>query len=60
MFGRRPLVGADALRAAVEGYRDAGYGHLILHLSGGIWSSFGEEQLELAAEALGLQPPAGR
>lgn len=50
-----PLIGADALRTAVAERRDAGYDHLILHLSGAIWSSFGEQQLELAAEALGLR-----
>lgn len=53
MFGP-PAIGAEALRAAIEQRREAGYGHAILHLSGSIWSSYGEQQLELAAEALGL------
>jgi alkanesulfonate monooxygenase SsuD/methylene tetrahydromethanopterin reductase-like flavin-dependent oxidoreductase (luciferase family) len=52
-FGR-PVIGVDGLRAAVESSRRAGYGHLILHLSGFIWSSSGEDHLKLAAEALGL------
>jgi alkanesulfonate monooxygenase SsuD/methylene tetrahydromethanopterin reductase-like flavin-dependent oxidoreductase (luciferase family) len=53
LFGP-PVIGADALRAAVEERRAAGYGHVILHLSGSIWSSYGADQLEQAAEALGL------
>ena len=53
LFGP-PVVGADALRRTVAERREAGYGHAILHLSGGIWTSYGEQQLELAAEALEL------
>ena len=47
-------VGADGLRAVVDTQRAAGCDHLILHLSGTIWSSYGPEQLDLAADALGL------
>jgi alkanesulfonate monooxygenase SsuD/methylene tetrahydromethanopterin reductase-like flavin-dependent oxidoreductase (luciferase family) len=47
-------VGADGLRALVEEYRTLGCEHLILHLSGSIWSSYGLDQLDLAADALGL------
>jgi alkanesulfonate monooxygenase SsuD/methylene tetrahydromethanopterin reductase-like flavin-dependent oxidoreductase (luciferase family) len=50
----RPVVGADAFRALVEEWRAAGCDHLILHFSGMIWSSYGLEQLDLAADALGL------
>jgi alkanesulfonate monooxygenase SsuD/methylene tetrahydromethanopterin reductase-like flavin-dependent oxidoreductase (luciferase family) len=48
------VVGAEALRAMADEYRAAGCDHLVLHLSGRIWTSYGMEQLELAAEALGL------
>jgi alkanesulfonate monooxygenase SsuD/methylene tetrahydromethanopterin reductase-like flavin-dependent oxidoreductase (luciferase family) len=48
-------VGPDGLKALVEERRAAGCGHLIVHFSGGIWSSYGPEQLDLAAEALGLR-----
>lgn len=61
LLGRPPLIGPDRLRAAVEEHRAAGYGHLMLHLSGSPWSSFGEDQLEQAAAALGLaRSPASR
>jgi alkanesulfonate monooxygenase SsuD/methylene tetrahydromethanopterin reductase-like flavin-dependent oxidoreductase (luciferase family) len=53
-IGGPPAIGADALRDAVEQKRAAGFEHLILHFSGAIWSSYGDDQLELAAEALGL------
>jgi alkanesulfonate monooxygenase SsuD/methylene tetrahydromethanopterin reductase-like flavin-dependent oxidoreductase (luciferase family) len=49
-----PAIGADGLRALAEDWRAAGCEHLILHFSGMIWSSYGIEQLDLAAEALGL------
>jgi alkanesulfonate monooxygenase SsuD/methylene tetrahydromethanopterin reductase-like flavin-dependent oxidoreductase (luciferase family) len=48
------VVGADDLKALVEEWRAAGCDHLVLHLSGMIWSSYGMEQLDLAAEALDL------
>ncbi len=48
-------VGPNGLRALVEDHRAKGCGHLVLHFSGGIWSSYGLEQLDLAAEALGLK-----
>jgi alkanesulfonate monooxygenase SsuD/methylene tetrahydromethanopterin reductase-like flavin-dependent oxidoreductase (luciferase family) len=55
------VVGADSLRALVAAHREAGSDHLVLHLSGGLWSSHGAGQLALAAEALGLvSPAAGR
>jgi FMNH2-dependent dimethyl sulfone monooxygenase len=47
-------VGADALRALVAAHEAAGSEHLILHLSGGPWSSHGVDQLERAADALAL------
>jgi alkanesulfonate monooxygenase SsuD/methylene tetrahydromethanopterin reductase-like flavin-dependent oxidoreductase (luciferase family) len=47
-------VGADALRRSADEWRAAGCQHLVLHLSGAIWTSFGLEQLDLAADALGL------
>jgi alkanesulfonate monooxygenase SsuD/methylene tetrahydromethanopterin reductase-like flavin-dependent oxidoreductase (luciferase family) len=50
------LVGADALRARAEEWRAAGAGHVVLHFAGAIWTSYGVEQLDLAAEALGLSP----
>jgi probable F420-dependent oxidoreductase len=49
-------VGADALRDAADRWREAGADHMVLHLSGAIWSSYGIEQLDLAADALGLAP----
>ncbi len=59
LAGHQPMghvaVGSAALRALVEEHRSKGCGHLVLHFSGGIWSSYGPEQLDLAAEALGLQ-----
>jgi alkanesulfonate monooxygenase SsuD/methylene tetrahydromethanopterin reductase-like flavin-dependent oxidoreductase (luciferase family) len=58
LAGHQPMggvaVGPEGLRALVEEHRAKGCDHLILHLSGGIWSSYGPEQLDLAAEALGL------
>jgi len=53
-FGRA-AVGPEGLRALVDEQRAAGCSHLILHLSGGIWSSYRPEQLDLAAETLGLR-----
>jgi len=50
----KPVIGADALRKLVGEWREAGCDHLVLHFSGMIWSSYGIEQLDLAAEALGL------
>ena len=50
-----PAIGTEGLRALVEDWRAAGCDHLILHFSGMIWSSYGLEQLDLAAEALGLR-----
>jgi alkanesulfonate monooxygenase SsuD/methylene tetrahydromethanopterin reductase-like flavin-dependent oxidoreductase (luciferase family) len=49
-------IGAEALRAAARRYEAAGCDHLVLHFSGAIWTSYGIEQLDLAAEALGLTP----
>jgi FMNH2-dependent dimethyl sulfone monooxygenase len=46
------VVGADALGALVAGHESGGSEHLILHLSGGPWSSHGADQLERAADAL--------
>jgi alkanesulfonate monooxygenase SsuD/methylene tetrahydromethanopterin reductase-like flavin-dependent oxidoreductase (luciferase family) len=50
------VVGAAELRSLADRWRDAGCDHLVLHFSGAIWSSFGMEQLDLAAEALGVSP----
>jgi len=50
----KPVIGADALRELVDQWREARCDHLVLHFSGMIWSSYGMEQLDLAAEALGL------
>jgi alkanesulfonate monooxygenase SsuD/methylene tetrahydromethanopterin reductase-like flavin-dependent oxidoreductase (luciferase family) len=47
-----PAVGAEGLHRAVEESRKAGADHLVLHLSGSIWSSYGVEQLDRAAEVL--------
>lgn len=47
-------VGADELREIAEGHRSAGCQELILHFSGSVWTSYGREQLDLAADALGL------
>jgi alkanesulfonate monooxygenase SsuD/methylene tetrahydromethanopterin reductase-like flavin-dependent oxidoreductase (luciferase family) len=49
-----PAIGAEALCELVEQHRANGVDHLILHLSGGIWTTYGDEQLERAAAALGL------
>jgi len=48
------VVGAEALKARAEEWRSAGCDHLVLHFAGMIWTSYGMEQLDLAAEALGL------
>ncbi len=48
------VVGAEALKRLADDYREAGCDHLILHFSGAIWTSYGMEQLELAANALGV------
>jgi alkanesulfonate monooxygenase SsuD/methylene tetrahydromethanopterin reductase-like flavin-dependent oxidoreductase (luciferase family) len=59
LAGYQPMghvaVGVEGLRALVEDHRQKGCDHLILHFSGGIWSSYGVEQLDLAAEALRLR-----
>jgi hypothetical protein len=47
-----PAVGVEGLREVVERNREAGVDHLVLHLSGAIWTAYGDEQLERAAEAL--------
>jgi alkanesulfonate monooxygenase SsuD/methylene tetrahydromethanopterin reductase-like flavin-dependent oxidoreductase (luciferase family) len=47
-------VGAEGLREIAEGHRAAGCQELILHFSGSVWTSYGREQLDLAADALGL------
>ena len=47
-------VGAEELREIAEGHRAAGCQELILHFSGSVWTSYGREQLDLAADALGL------
>jgi alkanesulfonate monooxygenase SsuD/methylene tetrahydromethanopterin reductase-like flavin-dependent oxidoreductase (luciferase family) len=47
-------VGADGLRQLVWGIESAGADEVILHFSGAVWTSYGIEQLDLAAEALGL------
>ncbi len=48
------VVGPEALKTLAGAYRAAGCDHLVLHLSGRIWTSYGIEQLELAADALEL------
>jgi alkanesulfonate monooxygenase SsuD/methylene tetrahydromethanopterin reductase-like flavin-dependent oxidoreductase (luciferase family) len=52
-------IGPDELRTLVEEHRALGCEHLILHFSGHIWSSYGVEQLDLAAEALALGERSG-
>jgi O-succinylbenzoate synthase len=48
----RTLIGVEGLEEAVETNRARGVDHLILHLSGSIWSSYGLDQLDRAAEVL--------
>jgi FMNH2-dependent dimethyl sulfone monooxygenase len=47
-----PALGVEGLQEVVERNRAAGVDHLVLHLSGAIWTTYGGEQLERAAEAL--------
>lgn len=47
-------VTAEAVAATVERYRSDGWDEVLLHLSGKIWASYREDQLQRVAEVLGL------
>lgn len=47
-------VGPDGLRSLVAEREAAGCDELVLHFSGAVWTSYGPDQLDLAADALGM------